>query len=58
MRGWTTFVPIEKGDHRGSSEVNSRPPAAKNVASPLAKGDKEAFPGPANVEIPGSGWKA
>jgi hypothetical protein len=47
--GLAGFVPLEKGDHRGSSELNSRPPAAKSAAKlsqsfdSLAKGDKEAF---------------
>ena len=43
-----TFVPLEKGDHRGSSAVNPRPPAAKSAASPLSRGTKIASPGPAS----------
>ena len=38
-----SFVPLEKGDHRGSSVVKSRPPAADKRGVPLGKGDKGAL---------------
>ena len=44
--GFRVFVPLEKGDHRGSSVVKSRPPAAKKRGVPLGKGDKGALESP------------
>ncbi len=34
------FVPLGKGDYRGCGTDQRRPPAAKDAASPLEKGDK------------------
>ena len=63
--GCSHYVPLKKlkkGDHRGSSAVNSRPPAAKNAGKfsqsfhSLVKGDKGASPDQANVETPQGGF--
>ena len=63
--GCSHYVPLKKlkkGDHRGSSAVNSRPPAAKSAGKfsqsfhSLVKGDKGASPAQANVETPQGGF--
>ena len=48
--GFGVFVPLEKGDHRGS-EASWRPPAAEGAASPLPRGTKELHLSP-NVQAP------